>query len=58
MSDEHPKSPIDAHREGLEQLERAPHHATTGHDKPLHPTPPAEPPGDEHRHGAQTNIKR
>jgi hypothetical protein len=64
MSDqEQPKNPIDAHREGLEQLERAPHHATTEHAKggpPPHGAPPpvTEPPGEKHRGGPLPNQKR
>ena len=45
----HRKDPVEAHREGLEKLEHAPHHQTTRHDKgPHEPPPPNEPPGDLH----------
>jgi hypothetical protein len=58
--DERPKNPVDAHREGLEQLERAPHHQTTEHDKGPHAggPQPAEPPGEAHRGGPLPNQKR
>jgi hypothetical protein len=61
MADEHKyKNPIDAHREGLEQLERAPHHQTTEHDKGPHETAPqpTEPPGEKHRGGPLPYQKR
>jgi len=60
MTDEHPKNPVDAQREGLEHLERAPHHATTEHEKPVHADAPApsEPPGAAHRGGPLPNQKR
>ncbi|HZW54620.1 MAG TPA: hypothetical protein VFF00_11315 [Candidatus Elarobacter sp.] len=58
--DAHPKNPIDAHREGLEQLERAPHHHTTEHEKSPHDAAPqpAEPPGERHRGGPLPNLKK
>jgi hypothetical protein len=54
------KNPLDAHREGLEQLERAPHHQTTEHDKAPHAgePQPSEPPGEAHRGGPLPNQKR
>jgi hypothetical protein len=56
------KNPVDAHREGLEQLERAPHHQTTEHAKggppPKGPTPVEETPGEKHRGGMLPNQKR
>jgi len=61
MSDtEHPKNPVDAHREGLEQLERAPHHQTTEHAKGPHGSGPhpSETPAEEHRGGPLPNQKR
>jgi hypothetical protein len=61
MTDEHRKNPVDAHREGLEQLERAPHHPTTKHDKPPHEPevrPIVEPPNIEHRAGPLPYQKR
>jgi len=60
MQDEHPKNPIDAHREGLERLERAPHHATTEHDtSPDAPAAPiVESPAEAHRGGPLPNQKR
>jgi hypothetical protein len=54
------ENPVDPHREGLEKLERAPHHQTTEHDKPPHaggPQPP-ETPGEAHRGGPLPNQKR
>ncbi len=60
MTNEHPKNPVDAHREGLEHLERAPHHATTEHDKPpdAGARPVNEPPSEAHRSGPLPNQKR
>lgn len=60
FADEHPKNPIDAAREGLEQLERAPHHPTTERDKAPHAeTPePTEPPGARNRGGPLPDMKR
>jgi hypothetical protein len=55
------KNPVDAHREGLEQLERAPHHQTTEHAKggpPDRPAPVEETPGEKHRGGMLPNQKR
>lgn len=58
--DEHPKNPVDAAREGLEQLERAPHHPTTERDKAPRSSepPPAETPGEAHRSGTFPNLKK
>ncbi|HEY5146035.1 MAG TPA: hypothetical protein VII82_04680 [Polyangiaceae bacterium] len=58
--DKHRKNPVDAHREGLELLERAPHHATTEHDKSPHlPTPPiVEEPLQQHGTGPLPRQKR
>ncbi len=61
MSDQpHPENPLDAHREGLEKLERAPHHQTTEHDKPPHASgpQPSETPGEAHRGGPLPYQKR
>jgi hypothetical protein len=58
--DEHPKNPVEAHREGLERIEHEPHHPSTGHVKAPHtPIPPAiETPGEAHRGGPLPNQKR
>jgi hypothetical protein len=60
MEREHPKNPIEAEREGLEQLERAPHHPTTEHDKPGRAPDGAttQPPGELHRGGPLPDHKR
>ncbi len=60
MEHEH-KDPAQAHREGLERLERAPHHPTTEHDKAPHADtarPAEEPPGEAHRGGPLPDQKR
>jgi hypothetical protein len=59
--DEHEhKTPAEAHREGLEELEHKPHHPTTEHDKPPHAAAPpvTEPPGEAHRGGPLPYQKR
>ena len=60
MDQEHPKNPADAHREGLEKLERAPHHQTTKHEKGPHAgaPQPTEPPGESHRGGPLPYMKK
>jgi hypothetical protein len=60
MDQEHPTNPVDAQREGLERLERAPHHATTEHEKSPHAggPQPTETPGEKHRGGPLPNQKR
>ena len=57
--EQHPETPIDAARKGLEQLERAPH-PTTEHDHgPDAGGPPmTEAPGERHRGGPLPNQKR
>lgn len=60
--DEHPKDPVEAAREGLEEIERKPHHPTTKHDKSVHgelpPRPIIETPGEAHRAGPLPNMKK
>ncbi|HEY0613873.1 MAG TPA: hypothetical protein VGC96_04490 [Candidatus Elarobacter sp.] len=58
--DQHAKDPSEAHREGLERLEHAPHHPTTEHDKAPHQPsrPVTEPPGEQHRGGPLPYQKR
>ena len=60
--DEHPKEdPVEAHREGLAEIEHEHrHHPTTRHEKPSHePLPPIiETPGEKHRGGPLPNQKR
>jgi hypothetical protein len=60
MDDAHPQNPVDAHREELEKLERAPHHQTTEHDKgPRAGAPePEGPPGEAHRGGPLPYLKK
>jgi hypothetical protein len=60
MREEHPKNPVDAQREGLEKLERAPHHQTTEHEKRGHESEPqpTEPPSEKHRGGPLPNLKK
>ena len=62
MNEHEHKDPVEAHREGLEKLERAPHHPTTEHAKGSavpHDAPPViEPPGEKHRDGLLPNQKR
>jgi hypothetical protein len=57
---EHPKNPVEAHRDGLEKLERAPHRQTTEHDKGPHGSGAqlSETPGEEHRGGPLPYQKR
>ena len=43
------KTPAEAHREGLEEVQREPHHETTQHDKSAHPQVPVESPAEKHR---------
>ncbi len=60
MDEQQHKTPAEAHREGLEELERAPHHQTTQHDKGPHAGGPlpTEPPGEAHRSGQLPDQRR
>jgi hypothetical protein len=60
MPEERPKNPIDAQREGLEKLERAPHHQTTEHETgpEAKEQPPVQPPGHKHTSGPLPNLKK
>ena len=58
--EKHRKNPVDAHREGLELLQRAPHHHTTEHEKSPHVpvAPVVEEPLQRHGTGPLPRQKR
>jgi hypothetical protein len=60
-NEKEPRSPEEASREGLRELEEShPHHATTGHTPAQHPSGPKfdETPSEVHRGGPLPNQKK